>query len=172
MKLTMINFKCHNPKCSKLFVEFVDTFDMTVKHMGNIIPVAKLGCPFCNSRNHQMLIQRRSEHHSDLPAPNVATGAARSRDKVLNHIADSYGLTNMGQPGGTRRGEAVMQIKPPPAAVQPGVKYEPLPGFSVPFTGNAAAGWSEAPAQLRIKAQSHKSVQRSKPIPTFVAGRE
>ena len=163
MKYAFRNFRCASAKCGKLFTDFVETTDGTVKYNGREIPAHHLPCPFCNQKNNVMMVPK---YHTT-----VSKGVAKSTDQRLDAIATRYGMTDMNNSGG----KAAMPMTAPPPPAMPeqntGTMYTPMPGFSVPFTGQPHAGWSNAPPQASVKAKTHTSVAAGTKVPTQVVGR-
>lgn len=101
---------------------------------------------------------------------------APSIDRTLRAQADRYGLSDMGQRGGTKAGEPA---KPdaPQARVHGDVRpYTPAPGFSVPFTGTdqATCTWSQNAPSFKVRAPIEVAAggakfRHPKKIPTHVA---
>lgn len=147
MRRSFRNFKCSNQRCAKPFTEFVEQIDGTIKFNGIEIHHSKYPCPFCATKNATMIVP---QYHSS-----VSKGSAKGIDTTLRQVADGHGMTNMSNSGG----KAAMPMVAAPS-VPDGSYYEPAPGFKVPYTGNAHAGWSSAPPQAKISANTNKSVDK------------
>jgi predicted RNA-binding Zn-ribbon protein involved in translation (DUF1610 family) len=108
-------------------------------------------CLFCNS-----------EDVCWLPQKFASPGEI---DKTLRMVADRYGLSDMGQRGGTRAGESARKTR-----VQPSVeRYQNVEGINVPVTDSVTSTWAKAEIPTRINninaTAPYAGLPASKPIP-------
>ncbi len=82
-----------------------------------------------------------------LPRGGHLAGSSTGIDKTLRQVSDRFGLTDMGQRSGTHAGE---RAAPHLRQANPNERrYSPMPGFDVPWSNSATAGWASAPYPLR-----------------------
>lgn len=123
-------------------------------------PPENMGCLYCESPA-VVWIPPKYKSASDV-------------DKTLRRIADRYGLSDMGQRGGTRAGESARQARPE-AKVERVVN---LQGFEVPVTrdGSISTRWSgSAPVNTRLKPEGvglpYGGLAKAKALPTRLAAK-
>ena len=100
-----------------------------------------------------------------IPGGGHISGKSRGIDKTLRDVADRFGLTNLGQHGGTHAGERAEpnRVTPPPSERM----YSPMPGFNVPWSNTATAGWANSAYPLKRPFETGARINAaSKPIPT------
>ena len=100
---------------------------------------------------------------------NILGEKTKHNDRTLKSVADRFGLTDMGQHGGTHAGERAEPNRRTPPKTLP---YTPAPGFKVPFAenGRSTAGWADAPYPLKgtLPVNSHKFKNQRGRIPTEI----
>ena len=99
----------------------------------------------------------------------IHSATTAHNDRTLKSVADRFGLTDMGQHGGTHAGERAEPNRRSPPRTLP---YTPAPGFKVPFAenGRPTAGWADAPYPLKgtLPVNSHKFKNQRGRIPTEI----
>ena len=99
----------------------------------------------------------------------ILHGSTRGMDETLKGLAQSYGLTDMGQRGGTQAGEPAKPALPQGN----GRVYSPMPGFEVPWSTSATAGFASKAFPIRGKLPINSAKFKPKQaIPTQVVGRD
>lgn len=73
-------------------------------------------------------------------------------DQVLRAQADAYGLTDMGQRGGTHAGESVKRAPPPPKPLTGLPNFRPAPGIDMQIADGASCQWSSQATGVRLRA--------------------
>ena len=101
----------------------------------------------------------------------LKSAATVHTDRTLKSVAANMGLSDMGQRGTTHRGEAVKRDAP--AAPEIG-RYQPMPGFSVPWSNRPTAGWADSPYPLKgtLPIGTHRFPNTRGQIPTQTVGRD
>lgn len=98
---------------------------------------------------------------------------APGMDRTLRGLADRFGLTNMGQRGGTHAGEAAKPDLPTPRPIDPSAPmYRPAPGFEVPWSNAPTAAFSSQVFPLgstsRVPINGPKFKQGKQKLPTQI----
>lgn len=92
-------------------------------------------------------------------------------DRTLRSVANRFGLTDMGQRGGTHAGERAEPNLPAPKPQER--MYEPMPGMRVPWSDTPTAGFSDRvfPMGKSIPINGPKFGGVRRHIPTTVVGK-
>lgn len=134
--------RCSNERCAHLYL-----YNINKKHM----PL----CPKCNSR-------------AQFPAPFAHKGTAKNIDATLKDLSEAYGLSDMGQRGGTREGEIAKKMNLNSGSAT----YSPRPGFEIPFDTNPSCAWSKNPPNSKIGVDLSNGAKFAKKaaVPTKIVG--
>lgn len=103
----------------------------------------------------------------------VLHGSTRNTDATLRGLATRYGLTDMGQRGGTQAGETAKRDLPQGKPMGDGRMYSPMPGFEVPWSSTPTAGFASKAFPIRGQLPINRAKFKPKQgIPTQVVGRD
>lgn len=97
------------------------------------------------------------------------SAATQHNDRTLKAVAKRFGLTDLGQKGGTHAGE---RAEPNLRAAKPmgPQQYSPMPGFNVGWSNKPTAGWASEPYPLKTQMPTGRARFKagSKRIPTHI----
>lgn len=110
-----------------------------------------------------------------VPGGGHIAKVAPGMDRTLRGLANRFGLTDMGQRGGTHAGEAAKPDRPTPRPVDPSTPmYRPAPGFEVPWSAGPTAAFSSQVFPLgstsRVPINGPKFKRGKQGLPTQVVG--
>lgn len=96
----------------------------------------------------------------------------KHNDRTLKSLANSFGLTDMGQRGGTHEGEPVKRDLPS-RPMMPGSVPTGIPGIGAPWGLTSTAGWSSTPHKMTRQFEPGAKFTGKRPaVPTEIVARD